>query len=178
MRSDHQKQIMSIKSKLVSVYTITVLPLILLIVPANQVQAIDSPKWIQVYATVNKQTAIDVAKIVNGKFSNTHAFSIGAGWYVVALGPYGGEKDTGIINQVASDRDLPIDTEVVRGGNFKEQIYPSQTNNIKTQARTDRLINLAGKASVKSSMMTGKPNLLLNTALNKTKDNVAGVSQN
>lgn len=177
MRSDHPKLIMSIKNKLVSLSALLALQLILLIVPTKHAQAIDSPKWIQVYATVNKQTAIDVAKIVTDKFDNTHAFSIGAGWYVVALGPYGSEKDTGIINQVASDRDLPIDTEVVRGGNFKEQIYPNQTNDIKTRARTDRLVNLAGKASVNSSVKTGKPNLSLNIAFNETKNNVAGVSQ-
>lgn len=167
---------MSIKNKLVSLSSLLALQLILLIMPTKHAQAIDSPKWLQVYATVNKQTAIDVAKIITDKFDNTHAFSIGAGWYVVALGPFGDRKDASFIDLVTSDTDLPIDTEVVTGGNFKKQIYPLKLNLINSHNWTDRSVTLANKVSTPPPVITDKPEHSLNTIDSNGKANLMAVS--
>lgn len=104
--------------------SLSVLEMLFLLMPTGSANADGGTKWIQVHATPSKQSAEDVAKIVNNRFDNTHAFYIGAGWYVVALGPYSDAQVSEFTNQLTTDKVLSASAEVNTGGHFLEKIYP------------------------------------------------------
>ena len=95
--------------------SLSVLEMLFLLMPTGSANADGGTKWIQVHATPSKQSAEDVAKIVNNRFDNTHAFYIGAGWYVVALGPYSDAQVSEFTNQLTTDQVLSASAEVNTG---------------------------------------------------------------
>ena len=80
--------------------------------------------WIQIEAQPSLRQGQARARAYAGAFQNVNGFSIGSGWYAIALGPFtvNGAEATRI--QLRQENLIPSDSFVVDGAAFRQQFWP------------------------------------------------------
>ena len=80
--------------------------------------------WIQIEAQPSLKDGQQRARAYAGVFQNVKGFSIGSGWYAVALGPFTVNGANAHRRQLRRENLIPRDSFVVDGKNFGQQFWP------------------------------------------------------
>jgi len=88
--------------------------------PADAQQA----SWIQIEAQPSLRQGQARARAYAGVFENVNGFSIGSGWYAIALGPFTTDAAEAHRVQLRQENLIPRDSFVVDGAAFRQQFWP------------------------------------------------------
>lgn len=80
--------------------------------------------WVQVEAQPSLGQAQSRVRAYASQVENVAGFYLGSGWYGVVLGPYSDADASRVLRQLRSDRVIPSDSFIARGGNFGQQFWP------------------------------------------------------
>ncbi len=80
--------------------------------------------WIQIEAQPSLRDGQARARAYAGVFQNVNGFSIGSGWYAIALGPFTANGAEARRVQLRQENLIPRDSFVVDGAAFRQQFWP------------------------------------------------------
>jgi len=80
--------------------------------------------WIQIEAQPSLREGSERARAYAGVFQNVNGFSIGSGWYAIALGPFTEAGAEAHRVQLRRENLIPRDSFVVDGAAFRQQFWP------------------------------------------------------
>jgi len=80
--------------------------------------------WIQIEAQPSLTRAENSARNYSARLSDVNGFSLGQGWYGLALGPYAPDDAARLRNQLVASGAIPSDSFVAYGRGFGEQFWP------------------------------------------------------
>lgn len=80
--------------------------------------------WIQIEAQPSLRQGQARARAYAGVFQNVNGFSIGSGWYAIALGPFTANGAEAHRIQLRVENLIPRDSFVVDGAAFRQQFWP------------------------------------------------------
>lgn len=89
--------------------------------------------WIQVEAQPSLLDAEERVRDYAEFLPNVNGFSIGSGWYAVALGPFSEQQAARVLNQLRANRQIPRDAFVTRSSSYRQQFWPVGANLLNTQ---------------------------------------------
>ncbi len=84
--------------------------------------------WIQVEAHPSLANAQQSARNFSGQLRDVNGFSLGGGWYTVALGPYTEEEAQDILRNLRRNRLIPQDSYIASTSDFRSQFWPVGAN--------------------------------------------------
>lgn len=91
-------------------------------------QTADDVVWIQIEAQPNLRTATSSAQNYAAQLEDVNGFSLGGGWYGVALGPYRRADAEAVLRTYRRDRLVPRDAYIALSSSFRQQFYPVGAN--------------------------------------------------
>lgn len=103
--------------------------------------------WVQIEAQPSLLEAETRARAYADRLDFVNAFSLGAGWYAIALGPYSRDEADAVRRQLRNSGDVPSDSFVSVGGQYGQQIWPiggalaGPITQVETPARVDVVID-------------------------------------
>ncbi|WP_299146237.1 serine protease [uncultured Tateyamaria sp.] len=84
--------------------------------------------WIQVEAQPNLATATQRARDYAAALPDVNGFSLGGGWYGVALGPYARTDAEQVLRVYRSEGVIPRDSYIALSSSFRQQFWPVGAN--------------------------------------------------
>ena len=91
-------------------------------------QTADDVVWIQIEAQPNLRAATTSAQNYAAQLEDVNGFSLGGGWYGIALGPYRRNDAETVLNAYRRDRLIPRDAYIAFSTSFRQQFYPVGAN--------------------------------------------------
>ena len=91
-------------------------------------QTADDVVWIQIEAQPNLRAATTSAQNYAAQLEDVNGFSLGGGWYGIALGPYRRNDAEAVLNAYRRDRLIPRDAYIAFSTSFRQQFYPVGAN--------------------------------------------------
>ena len=101
--------------------------------------------WVQIEAQPSLTVTQQRAQFYGRDLQDVNGFSLGGGWYAVALGPYTQADAQTVLNVYRSEGLIPIDSFLVESSTFRSQFWPVGAN----------LLDLPAK--VQPQLGTGEP---------------------
>ncbi len=83
----------------------------------------DDSLWVQVEAQPSLLEAEDRARKYAERLPNVHAFSLGSGWYAIAVGPYTQDEIELEYQNLRTELEIPFDSFISTGDNFRQKIW-------------------------------------------------------
>jgi len=80
--------------------------------------------WVQIEAQPSLREGQGRARAYSGVFENVNGFSIGSGWYAVALGPFTPENAIANLARLRRENLIPRDSFIADGSAFRQQFWP------------------------------------------------------
>ncbi len=96
--------------------------------PASAQQSDDDIVWIQIEAQPNLNLATRSAREYAAELEDVNGFSLGAGWYGIALGPYRRADAEIVLRTYRRDRVIPRDSYLELSDRFRQQFWPVGAN--------------------------------------------------
>lgn len=93
-----------------------------------QQQSPDGQAWIQVESHPSLAVTQQAIRAYGAQIEDVNGFSLGAGWYAVALGPYGPDEAAQVLTSLRNDGLIPRDSYVAISDNYLQQFWPVGTN--------------------------------------------------
>lgn len=90
--------------------------------------AAQQSSWIQIEAQPSLRDGQARARAYAGVFQNVNGFSIGSGWYAIALGPFTANGAEARRVQLRQENLIPSDSFVADGTAFRQQFWPVGAN--------------------------------------------------
>ena len=87
-------------------------------------QSSQQSSWIQIEAQPSLRDGQARARAYAGVFENVNGFSIGSGWYAIALGPFTAAGAEAHRIQLRQENLIPRDSFVADGAAFRQQFWP------------------------------------------------------
>ena len=112
--------------------------LIAVLVVWGNLAAAQSQVWLQVEAQPDLRSAEDRARAYGASFGDVAGFRLTSGWYAIVLGPVDAVDAEGRLADLRGLRQIPGDSFVADGSNFKRQFWPAGA-----VAATDTGVDLA-----------------------------------
>ncbi|MEP4553882.1 serine protease [Tateyamaria sp.] len=84
--------------------------------------------WVQVEAQPNLATATQRAQDFAANLPDVNGFSLGAGWYGIALGPYTRQDAEQVLRVYRNEGVIPRDSYIALGSSFRQQFWPVGAN--------------------------------------------------
>jgi len=84
--------------------------------------------WVQIEAQPSLREGQNRARAYAGVFDNVSGFSIGSGWYAIALGPYTPAGAASTLETLRRENLIPRDSFIADGGAFRQQFWPVGVN--------------------------------------------------
>ncbi|MEM9580477.1 MAG: trypsin-like peptidase domain-containing protein [Pseudomonadota bacterium] len=84
--------------------------------------------WVQVEAQPSLAAAEARARVYATSIADVNGFSLGGGWYAVALGPYTQPDAEALLIQLRNQRRIPRDSFIAFTGSFRDQFWPIGAN--------------------------------------------------
>ena len=84
----------------------------------------DDSLWIQIEAQPSLLEAEDRARAYSVRLPNVHAFSLGSGWYAVAIGPYTQDEVEAEYQDLRNRLEVPFDSFIATGDNYRQKVWP------------------------------------------------------
>lgn len=97
--------------------------------------------WLQVEAQPDLRSAEARARAYGASFGDVAGFRLSSGWYAIVLGPVDAVDAEGRLADLRGLRQIPGDSFVANGSNFRRQFWPAGTvgaNDAPTEPSTDR----------------------------------------
>lgn len=91
--------------------------------------AIAQDRWVQIEAQPSLLEAEARAREYASQFNDVQAFSIGSGWYAIAIGPFGEDTARLLLNDLLSAGQIPRDSFLSTGTNYRQKIWPTGLSN-------------------------------------------------
>jgi peptidoglycan hydrolase-like protein with peptidoglycan-binding domain len=91
-------------------------------------QSDDDIVWIQIEAQPNLNIATRSARDYASTLEDVNGFSLGAGWYGIALGPYRRADAEIVLRAYRRDRVIPRDSYIESSDRFRQQFWPVGAN--------------------------------------------------
>ncbi|MBY5933047.1 trypsin-like peptidase domain-containing protein [Tateyamaria omphalii] len=88
----------------------------------------EDPVWIQIEAQPNLNAATDRARIYAAELPDVNGFSLGGGWYGIALGPYARSDAEQVLRVYRSEGVIPRDSYIALSSAFRQQFWPVGAN--------------------------------------------------
>ena len=107
-----------------------------LAVPAAFSQSQQQLAWVQVEAQPTLAQAQASARRYAAQLQDVNGFSIGGGWYAIALGPYTPEDAAEVLAIYRADRLIPRDSYIARTSDYRQQFWPVGANILARLAQT------------------------------------------
>lgn len=104
------------------------LALALIVACATQGLAQDDAVWVQIEAQPTLNSALERARAYAAELPDVNAFSLGSGWYGIALGPYARPDAEQVLRVYRSERVIPRDSYIALSSSFRQQIWPVGAN--------------------------------------------------
>ncbi len=92
--------------------------------------------WIQIEAQRSLGKAQDVARNYSGSLQQVNGFALRSGWYAIAIGPFSPVDADDVLQQLRVTRQIPVDSYIVDGTNFRRQFWPVGAATLNTQPAT------------------------------------------
>jgi S1-C subfamily serine protease len=83
-----------------------------------------SPVWVQIEAQPSLSKAQDRARDYGAVLPDVNGFSLGGGWYAIALGPYTAEDAREVLRVYRREGQIPRDSYIAYPANFRQQFWP------------------------------------------------------
>ena len=95
---------------------------------ASAQQSDDDIVWIQIEAQPSLNIATRSAREYAATLEDVNGFSLGAGWYGIALGPYKRADAEVVLRSYRRDRLIPRDSYLEQSSRFRQQFWPVGAN--------------------------------------------------
>lgn len=100
----------------------------MLVISVSGVSAQQDVVWVQIEAQPNLATATQRAQAFAADLPDVNGFSLGAGWYGIALGPYTRRDAEQVLRVYRSEGVIPRDSYIALGTTFRQQFWPVGAN--------------------------------------------------
>lgn len=97
-------------------------------VPVAAQRSDDDIVWIQIEAQPNLNIATRSARQYAAELEDVNGFSLGAGWYGIALGPYRRADAEVALRSYRRDRLIPRDSYIEQSDRYRQQFWPVGAN--------------------------------------------------
>ncbi len=84
--------------------------------------------WVQVEAHASLTVASDRIRTYSQDIQDVNGFTLGGGWYAVALGPYTRDDAETVLQVYRAERIIPRDSFIALSGSFGQQFWPVGAN--------------------------------------------------
>ncbi|MEP5632781.1 MAG: serine protease [Tateyamaria sp.] len=101
---------------------------VMLVMSVAGVSAQQDVVWVQVEAQPNLATATQRAQDFAANLPDVNGFSLGAGWYGIALGPYTRQDAEQVLRVYRNEGVIPRDSYIALGSSFRQQFWPVGAN--------------------------------------------------
>jgi S1-C subfamily serine protease len=88
----------------------------------------DDIVWVQIEAQPSLNVATRSAREYAAELEDVNGFSLGAGWYGIALGPYRRADAEVVLRTLRRDRVIPRDSYIEQSERFRQQFWPVGAN--------------------------------------------------
>lgn len=95
--------------------------------------------WVQIEAQRSLGRAQEVARSYAASLQQVSGFAMRSGWYAIALGPFSPTDADDVLQQLRITRQIPGDSYIVNGTNFRRQFWPIGGAAIAAQPATTTL---------------------------------------
>ena len=102
---------------------------VLLLLVFLPLSALAQTRWVQIEAPPSLLEAEARARDHARTLSDVQAFSIGSGWYAIAMGPYTEQLAQETLDLLLSAGAIPRDSFLSTGSNYRQKIWPSNLSN-------------------------------------------------
>ena len=99
----------------------------LLAAPGARAQEND-PVWVQIEAQPSLAEARARIRDYAARLEDVNGFSLGGGWYAVALGPYARDDADSILRSLRLQGLIPRDAYIARSSDYRQQFWPIGAN--------------------------------------------------
>ena len=93
-----------------------------------QAQSADDVVWVQIEAQPSLAEATARARVYAGQLEDVNGFSLGGGWYGIAVGPYRRADAEQVLRSYVRDRIVPRDSFIQLSEAFRQQFWPVGAN--------------------------------------------------
>ncbi len=100
----------------------------LMAVLAIPAQAQQRASWVQIEAQPSLNRAQESIRGYATTLQDVNGFSIGSGWYAIALGPYTAEDAAQVLRVLRAERVIPRDSYVAESSDYRQQFWPVGAN--------------------------------------------------
>lgn len=107
----------------------------------TQAQSPDDVVWIQIEAQPNLADATERARAYADSLEDVNGFSLGSGWYGIAVGPYIRQDAELLLRNYRRIGAVPRDSFVQMPERFQQQFWPVGVNLLETQAIDAALVD-------------------------------------
>lgn len=91
-------------------------------------QSADDIVWVQIEAQPNLAAATQRARDYTALLEDVNGFSLGGGWYGIAVGPYRRSDAVQVLRTYVRDRLVPRDSFIQSSDKFRQQFWPVGAN--------------------------------------------------
>ncbi|KPU85000.1 hypothetical protein JI58_00235, partial [Marinosulfonomonas sp. PRT-SC04] len=111
-------------------------------------QASQQSSWIQIEAQPSLRDGQARARAYAGVFENVNGFSIGSGWYAIALGPFTAAGAEAQRLQLRQENLIPRDSFITDGAEFRQQFWPVGTDTRNQAPAADAVVSTEAPTDV------------------------------
>ncbi|WP_439140672.1 trypsin-like peptidase domain-containing protein [Planktotalea sp.] len=84
--------------------------------------------WVQIEAQPSLNAAETRARVYAGTLPDVNGFSLGGGWYAIALGPYSADDAETVLREYRRAGRIPRDSFIAFSASFRQQFWPVGAN--------------------------------------------------
>ncbi|MGX9351777.1 serine protease [Shimia sp. W99] len=93
----------------------------------------DELVWVQLEAQPSLTVAEERIRAYGERMQDVNGFSLGGGWYAIALGPYQRRDAESVLQVYRSEGLIPIDSYISTAGSYRSQFWPVGANQLAAQ---------------------------------------------
>ena len=117
-------------------------------------QSAEDVVWVQIEAQPSLAEATDRARAYETLLDDVNGFSLGGGWYGIAVGPYSRADAELVLRSYVRDGLVPRDSFIQQSSRFRQQFWPVGANVLET-GQTDAPAGVTPEGEAETS--TGRP---------------------
>ncbi len=84
--------------------------------------------WVQIEAQPSLSAAQDRIRAYSGRLQDVNGFSLGGGWYAIALGPYRRNDADQVLRVYRREGEIPRDSYIAFSSAYRQQFWPVGAN--------------------------------------------------
>ncbi|MDF1669996.1 MAG: serine protease [Roseovarius sp.] len=92
--------------------------------------------WVQVEAQPSLNRAQQSIRQYAANLQDVNGFSIGAGWYAIAIGPFSSEEAQQVLQVYRAERLIPRDSYIALSSDYQQQFWPVGANLLANPAQS------------------------------------------